>query len=360
MHGVGGQWIERAFHKFNHPAYFKVPSQLHPDPNFTTVSFPNPEEKGALNESMKYADENHCTLILANDPDADRLAAAEKNASTNTWRVFSGNEIGVLLGFWQIIQWKKKTSETAAVLASIVSSRMLKTVAKVEGLQYYDTLTGFKWLGNRAMDLRAQGTPVLFSYEEALGYCVGDVLCDKDGVSGASVFLEMASALAEGWTETSDTSDHPRTVSDLLQHLNEKYGEFVSYNSYVISHDVNKTNAIFERLRLGGPDGGYWTHSVGQKIVAITDVTKGYDSTSADHTSSLPMTPDSHMIMFEFENGVSVTLRTSGTEPKIKFYTEIAGQPGQERAALKTLLTTFVDHLVNEMLEPEKHGLIRV
>lgn len=359
MHGVGGQWIAKAFEAFDHPSYEKVPSQLHPDPNFTTVSFPNPEEKGALNKAMEHANETGCTLILANDPDADRLAVAEKNTFTNTWRVFSGNEIGVLLGYWQIMQWKKKTTDTAAVLASIVSSRMLKTIAKKEGLQYYDTLTGFKWLGNRAMELRAQGTPVLFSYEEALGYCVGDVLCDKDGISGASVFLEMASALSEGWTE--DGSDGPyRSVADLLQGLNEKYGEFISYNSYVISHDVNKTNEIFAHLRRGGPDGGYWTHSVGQKIVAITDVTKGYDSSTSDHSSSLPMTPDSHMIMYEFENGVSVTLRTSGTEPKIKYYTEIAGKPGQSREELKNLLHTFVDALVTEMLEPEKHGLIRV
>jgi phosphomannomutase len=89
----------------------------------------------------------------------------------------------------------------AAVLASIVSSRMLKTVAKTEGVQYYDTLTGFKWLGNCSMDLRASGVDVLFSYEEALGFCVGDVLCDKDGISAASMFMEMASALEAGWTE---------------------------------------------------------------------------------------------------------------------------------------------------------------
>jgi phosphomannomutase len=92
----------------------------------------------------------------------------------------------------------------AAVLASIVSSRMLKTVAKAEGIQYYDTLTGFKWLGNCSMDLRASGVDVLFSYEEALGFCVGDVLCDKDGISAASMFIEMASALEAGWTEENE------------------------------------------------------------------------------------------------------------------------------------------------------------
>jgi phosphomannomutase len=363
MHGVGGQWIERAFTAFNHPVYGRVPSQLHPDPTFPTVSFPNPEEKGALNKSMEFADQTGATLILANDPDADRLAAAEKVVSSGQWKVFTGNEIGVLLGYWSIMQWKRKTSDTAAVLASIVSSRMLKTVARKEGLQYFDTLTGFKWLGNKAMDLRAAGTPVLFSYEEALGYCIGDVLCDKDGVSGASIFYEMASALSEGWTEESgDVGGGPaRTVADLLQSLNDKYGTFVSYNSYVLSYDAAKTNAIFAELRQQSTgSGGYWTHAAGQRIVAITDVTKGYDSTTPDHVCALPATPDSQMIMFEFDNGVSVTLRTSGTEPKIKYYTEIAGQPGQTREELSALLHVFVDALVTEMLQPEKYGLVRV
>lgn len=143
MHGVGCQWIVRAFASFKHQPLHVVPCQQHPDPNFPTVSFPNPEEKGALNESMKFANENSCSLIIANDPDADRLAVAEKNLETNTWKVFSGNEIGVLLGYWQIQNWKAMNpSISAAVLASIVSSRMLKTVARVEGCQYYDTLTG--------------------------------------------------------------------------------------------------------------------------------------------------------------------------------------------------------------------------
>jgi phosphomannomutase len=214
------------------------------------------------------------------------------------------------------------------------------------------------------MELRTAGTPVIFSYEEALGYCVGDVLCDKDGVSGASIFLEMASALANGWTEESGESGenkNSRTVLELLQSLNSKYGEFVSYNSYVISRDTKKTDEIFHHLRTSGPESnrGYWTEAVGVPIVAITDVTKGYDSSSSDGISSLPMTPESHMIMYEFANGVSVTLRTSGTEPKIKYYTEIAGKPGQNRSELVDLLHNFVDSLVDEMLQPHKYGLER-
>lgn len=152
MHGVGCKWVRRAFEHFKLPAVNAVPAQAEPDPTFPTVRFPNPEEKGALDEAMKYADGLGATLILANDPDADRLAVAEKIAITGQWYVFSGNELGVLLGYWQIKKWKEDklsggNSKKAklgqpAVLASIVSSRMLKAIAIAENVQYYDTLTG--------------------------------------------------------------------------------------------------------------------------------------------------------------------------------------------------------------------------
>lgn len=148
MHGVGYQWVQQAFKLYNHAAVDAVPSQAQPDPQFPTVKFPNPEEKGALNESVAYAGAQGARLILANDPDADRLAVAERvseasSAALSDWYVFSGNELGVLLGHWQILRWKKAhPGQPAALLASIVSSRMLKAIAEKEGLIYHDTLTG--------------------------------------------------------------------------------------------------------------------------------------------------------------------------------------------------------------------------
>jgi phosphomannomutase len=209
--------------------------------------------------------------------------------------------------------------------------------------------TGFKWLGDCAIRLRAAGTPVIFLYEEALGYCIGNG-CDKDGISAAVAFVEMAGILAQ---------EQGLTVKQHLQNLYHTYGEFVSYNSYVVSHDKAVTQLLFHQLRTAGPNGGYWTECAGSKIVAIKDITVGYDSTTADKKSPLPVTPESEMIMFEFDNGVSVTLRTSGTEPKIKYYTEIAGRPGQARATVDEVLHTFVDKLVDEMLHPDQYGLTR-
>lgn len=156
MHGVGYQWCVRAFEAFGHQPFFAVPSQRDADPEFPTVAFPNPEEKGALNESIKFANANNCSIIIANDPDADRLGIAERKAGTDEWVILTGNEIGALLGHYQIMKWKKQaemdlrkhgTSLTqAAVCASVVSSRMLKKIATSEGVQYHDTLTGMYML----------------------------------------------------------------------------------------------------------------------------------------------------------------------------------------------------------------------
>ena len=366
MHGVGGKWIKKAFSLF-HPNSLEaggalqllcVPNQYEPDPMFPTVSFPNPEEKGALDASMAYAAENGCDFIVANDPDADRLAVAEWDASTGAWKVFSGNNLGVLLAHWQIMQYKQKKRTSApadkgpAVLTTVVSSRMLKAVAAAEGVTYSDTLTGFKWIGNRALEMTKEGYAVLFSYEEALGYCTGNKLCDKDGISAACVFVEMKLALA-------GHADGPKTVREHLLSLYAQYGEFVSYNSYVFCHDKQLTKQIFARLRQGAGEGGYWTECAGEKIVSVHDITRGYDSTAENKASALPATPESEMLMFEFGNSVSVTLRTSGTEPKIKFYTEVQGQAGDTTAALTEKLTAFVEGVIEEMLQWRVHSLAR-
>jgi phosphomannomutase len=148
------------------------------------------------------------------------------------------------------------------------------------------------------------------------------------------------------------------SIYNQLQFLNSTYGEFVSYNSYVICHDALKIDSIFTRLRTGGENGEYINFFENVKIKSIKDVTKGFDSTITNGVSLLPTTPDSHMIMYEFANDISVTLRTSGTEPKIKYYTEIAGKVGQKKNELTDLLHYFVDKVIIEMLQPTLNGLL--
>ena len=347
MHGIGGKWIEMAFQKCSHEVLLNVPSQFEPDAEFPTVVFPNPEEKGALDNAIAFSDEKGCDLILANDPDADRLAVAERlpAGEGGGWKVFSGNQIGQLLGYWQICQWKERGSKCeAVVLTTVVSSRMLQAIATAEGVGYTDTLTGFKWIGNSALELSAQGKEVLLSYEEALGYCCGDLLCDKDGVHAAVVFASMAKFYRR--TEG-------KSMAQVMESLYEKYGRFVSYNSYIFCHDNALTDSIFERIRT------FQGEICGVKTERVVDVTMGTDTGTSDGKSELPLTPGSHMIMYTFANGVNFTLRTSGTEPKIKFYSELAGSGGEGVEAVTDKLRSYVNLVVEELLQPTLHKLQR-
>lgn len=139
-----------------------------PDPEFPTVKFPNPEEKGALDLAIKSADKVGAQIILANDPDADRLAIAEKVG--DKWHVFTGNQIGVILASFILESFKEK-GQTAnlGVLTTTVSSHMLEELAKMNGMRFEETLTGFKWLGNKAIEMEKEGTKAIFAYEEAIG-----------------------------------------------------------------------------------------------------------------------------------------------------------------------------------------------
>jgi phosphoglucomutase / phosphopentomutase len=351
MHGVGHAFTSRSFAAFGHLPYIPVDKQLLPDPEFPTVAFPNPEEgKGALKLAIETAEANGARLILANDPDADRLAVAEQDPETKQWKIFTGNEIGVLLGHWELMQYLQSHPDADRsqlyFVASTVSSKMLRAVALAEGLNFDETLTGFKWMGNQTADLRAQGKTVLFSFEEAIGFCVGDLVKDKDGVCAAAVFAEMAVQLAK--TNT--------TVTQHLQSLYEKYGHFVTQNHYVKCYDPRVTDRIFARLRNGGQ---YWPACGDFPIAHIRDLTTGYDSQQPDHKAILPVSASSHMITYTFANGCVATLRTSGTEPKLKYYVELAGAVGQSRDEVTEILRKQVEQIVEQMLQPTENNLER-
>jgi phosphomannomutase len=142
-----------------------------------------------------------------------------------------------------------------------------------------------------------------------------------------------------------------------LNHLRDQYGDFVSYNYYVINNDTAVTDILFHELRTTGDAASYKRSFAGVDVVTIKDVTCGYDSSTADNSLDMPATPGSHMIMYEFANGVSFTLRTSGTEPKIKWYTEVAAKAGTKRQVASEELKTFVDAAIQEMLQCAKYGI---
>ncbi|XP_036418899.1 glucose 1,6-bisphosphate synthase isoform X1 [Colossoma macropomum] len=355
FHGVGHSYVQRAFQAFGFPPPIPVPEQMNPDPNFSTVSCPNPEEgESVLELSLRLAEREEARIVLATDPDADRLAVAEQRDRCG-WKVFTGNELAALLGWWMLFNWKETHPDPAEtermyMLATTVSSKILKALAQMEGFHFEETLPGFKWIGNKIHELTKTGKEVIFSFEESIGFLCGSMVLDKDGVSAAAVVAEMAAYL-----HTKNV-----TLNQQLQNIYETYGYHISRTSYVVCNDPPTVKRIFSRLRNFEGEGVYPKTCGGYSIAHIRDVTTGYDSGQPNKKSVLPVSKSSQMITFTFHNGIVATLRTSGTEPKIKYYTEFCAPPGKSDISnLEEELKKVTSALVEEFLEPEKNNLIR-
>jgi phosphoglucomutase len=340
MHGVGLRFMEHAAKVLCVEDYLNVvQEQAHPDPNFPGLDFPNPEEKGALEAATCSADRNDVSLVLATDPDADRLAVAEK--VSGVWHQFSGNQLGILLAshVFETYAWDKKK---LAMIASTVSSTMLSVMAEHEGFHFAETLTGFKWIGNKALELDAAGYDSRFGFEESIGYMIPGLVKDKDGIAAASLFL----AAVARWRKQG------HSPWEVLQHLCKKYGHFEEANTYLISPSPAITSMVFSSIRaLGTP----FPKSLGShKVHNWRDLTRGWDSRTADHKPLLPVDHASQMITCELDGHVRLTIRASGTEPKIKVYIECHchHRDDARKGADETL-----GALWKEWLKPETHGL---
>lgn len=342
MHGVGLRAMQKCVKTLGIASQMTVvKEQAQPDPDFPTVKFPNPEEKGALDLAIETAERSAIRLILASDPDADRLAAAEKVG--DKWHIFTGNQLGVLLGSYLLERYPtSKPRDKLVMLASTVSSRMLAALAGKEGFQFRETLTGFKWLGNVARDLDKQGYAVVYAFEEALGYMIPQTVHDKDSISAAAVFLTAASHWA-----TQGLTPHSK-----LQKLYEYLGYFEDANTYLVSPSPSVTTSVFTAIRaLGSP---HPTTIGPRKIVRWRDLTLGYDSKSKDHVPDLPVDATAQMITCELDNGAVFTIRGSGTEPKIKVYIECQGKSSEEA---KKGANGILEDLLREWFKPDEYGL---
>lgn len=357
MHGVGYPYVIKAFQAANFEELIPVKEQVHPDPDFPTVEFPNPEEgKSALELSFKTADEYGSPLILANDPDADRLGVAEK-VPGKSWKVFNGNEIGALLAWWMIFAYKQKykreSYKDVYLLSSTVSSKIVRTIATKEGLSFEETLTGFKWMGNRADELiHKENKEVIFAFEEAIGFMCGSGVLDKDGVSAAVKVAELVAYLY----------NYSETLSGKLEEIYKEYGYHISENSYFIVNDPASVKSLFNNLRNVNNQPNSYPESLldgKYKVIGVRDLTTGYDSTQPDQKVRLPTSKSSQMITFTFDNGLVATLRTSGTEPKLKYYTELCASPDmQDVDQIKNILKEMVQALIKEFIEPEKYNFL--
>ena len=304
MHGVGGRWVLAALKEAGFTRVAPVPQQQEPDGAFPTVRFPNPEEKGAMDLSTALAEQVKAELVLANDPDADRLAVMARDEK-GALRMLTGNEVGVLLGHFMLTQLKVAKP---LVITTIVSSVQLKAIAAANGARFEETLTGFKWIANRAMELQPEGYQFLMGYEEALGYTVGELVRDKDGVGSALVLADMAA-----WCKARGV-----TLLGYLEEVQREHGLFVAsqFNTTLAGTSGAATiRAVMEAFR-SKP-----ISAIGSlKVEAANDYqAQRRQQGGAQTTLTLPK---SNVLAWELEGGSRVTLRPSGTEPKIKVYFE--------------------------------------
>jgi len=342
MHGVGHLPTLWAFERFGLPPFVPVPCQVEGNGDFPTSGFPNPEEgEPVFRYSFATAEAHGSTTIICQDPDADRVGLAVKK--NGEWKVFHGNHTGVLLTWWMMKHYKGDHAR-GRFFASTVSTRLQGVMAEREGFTFEETLTGFKWLGNAAPKWESEGGQALLAFEEAIGFgLLPACVPDKDAIAAAAVVGEMAHYLAR--VEKKD-------LLDKLDEIYAQYGYFLFNNSYFMCREPAVISAVFERMRTAGP-GGKHVAQIGEfKVARIRDMTLGFDSSTPDNKTVLPQ-QGGHMITFYLENGCSATIRTSGTEPKIKWYIEIGASDAAKSAHD---LAEVVKAVQDDLLQREKYN----
>jgi len=335
LHGVGERLLRRAMTEAGFTNVISVAEQAEPDGAFPTVAFPNPEEKGALDLAYALAEKTGARLIIANDPDVDRLAVAVKDA-TGKWIQLTGNQVGVLLGHYLLTEGSGAHGDRV-VLASLVSSPMLGAIAQNLGVRYEETLTGFKWIANRAIEIeRATGARFVFGYEEALGYTVGPVVRDKDGISAALIVAEIAANRAASGL----------TLLDELDAIARKHGLFVSGQRAITlrgSDGLARIGQVMTDLRDKPID------AIGPlAVLSTSDLGAQTKRMRSGAVETLPL-PPSNVVVYQLEGGSRVIARPSGTEPKIKFYFDVRETIGEGEtiAAASARALARVDELAN-------------
>ena len=284
MHGVGTKTLQRVFHRAGFPSLILVAAQAQPDPDFPTLAFPNPEEVGALDLAFETAQTFDADLVIANDPDADRCSIAVKDRDA-TWRALRGDEIGAILG-----ESIARNTKSGTLANSIVSSSILSKIATHHGLDFQETLTGFKYI--------AKIPHLAFGYEEAIGFCVdATTVNDKDGISAALSIAQI----------TTDLHGQGKTLLDFLDEIWAVYGFHATEQISIHVADISSIAVIMSKLRAHP-----LSEISGFKVLSSDDLSKP--------RNALPPTDG---LRFVLENNIRIIIRPSGTEPKIKCYVEI-------------------------------------
>ncbi|PSW05158.1 phospho-sugar mutase [Photobacterium lipolyticum] len=301
MHGVGAEMAESLLKDAGFNQVYSVAAQREPDGTFPTVNFPNPEEAGAMDMVIAEAKQHNATLACANDPDADRFAVAVRK-DDGEYQMLTGDQVGVLFGHYLL---NHAEAGQNLVGSTIVSSSLLEQIAKSAGANYFQTLTGFKWLTNIAMQRQTQESRFLFAYEEALGYTVGSEVWDKDGLSALVAFAQLTAELAA----------NGKTVWDQLEAIYREHGLYLNAQKSIALDP--SAPAIGDALRNNPP-----VDIAGRRVV-VTDDLKISQKIYADGKTEAIDLPASDVLIYRLEDGSRVVVRPSGTEPKLKCYYEV-------------------------------------
>ena len=313
MHGVGGPWLEKVFVDAGHN-FIPVPEQIEPDGLFPTVAFPNPEEKGALDLAKKVALEVNADLILANDPDADRLAVAlpiRKEDGSVVYEQLTGDQVGLILAHYLLQHGDADIPRMVAT--TVVSSSQLRQIADHHSVEYRETLTGFKYIGEEAIQFEKQGGQFVVGFEEALGYSAGSVAKDKDGLSTALLIADLASVLkSEG-----------KTLWDALHEIRMLFGYTLSKQYSITRTGIQGAQEI--EMMMGNLRDDQPLVIANSKVIRHLDILNSYEviTTDQEEIRRKLQLPKSNVLIYHLDDGGRVVVRPSGTEPKIKFYFEV-------------------------------------
>ena len=341
LHGTGNIPARRTMKELGFEHVYVVPQQELPDGNFPTVSYPNPEAKEAFELGLALAKEKNADLVLATDPDADRLGVYVKDTKSGEYIPLTGNMSGSLLCEYVLSQKEAagKIPQDGQVVKSIVSTNLIDAIAKAYGVELIEVLTGFKWIGQQILKNEKTGKGTyLFGMEESYGCLIGSYARDKDAISATAALCEAAAYY----------KTQGKTLWDAMIDMYEKYGYYKdAVKSIGLSgiEGLAKIQAIMESLRKNPP-----TEVAGYKVVSVRDYKQDTITNMATGEVTPTGLPSSNVLYYDMEDGVWMCVRPSGTEPKIKFYYGIKGSSLEDADAKAEAMGKEVMAMVDKML----------
>ena len=339
IHGTGITMVPQALERFGFTNVHIVEAQRTPDGNFPTVIYPNPEEKEALTLALKEAEHLDADLVMATDPDADRVGIAVKNLE-GEFVLLNGNQTGSLLIHYLLAVWqeKNKLSGKEYVVSTVVTTRLIQKICEEKQVEYHDTLTGFKWIGQVMTQLEGQKT-FIAGGEESYGYLVGDFVRDKDAIVSCAFIAEM-------------TAYYKDRGSSLYEAMIDMYKTFGFYKEQLVSltkkgkSGAEEIKALMEKFRNNPP-----THLGGSPVVRLKDYELNKELDVRSGNSKALGFPKSDVLQFITEDGSVISARPSGTEPKIKFYCSVntALKSREDFQKTDALLSEKINRMMNEL-----------